>query len=262
MNTSSKNDFMMADAREARTGFLIVVIVHLMLMHIAYFILTETFQFPEILRKPPNEMLNKFAATGELNRFAYYLFTLSGLTFALAYLFMGQSLYRKGYLATTGAFFAVLAGLMQALGFGRWVFLVPWIADLPVEKQQEALLILEAFHRYAGLLVGENLAFLAHGIGGAFMSVQILKNKSIPQFFGWVGLPIHTLIGIYSLEQFGGVFSGLGPFNIMIQILWLSWLLFSAIYMFRGRNKVITLQRRDFGAMALVTLILMVSALG
>ncbi|MCB1326648.1 MAG: DUF4386 family protein [Spirochaetales bacterium] len=219
--------------------FLVASLVHIVLMHVAYFILVDTFQFPEILRAPTVDMLAAYTRQLDINRFAYYVFTLTGFTFILMHLFLYSGFENRGPLAEVGRTFAVLAGLLQALGFGRWVFLVPWIADVVQTndpEQQSALLLLEAFHRYAGILAGENLAFVAHGIAGAAFSVHMLGEKRIAPVFAYLGIPIHALIGLYSLEQFGGSLAILGPANVVFQVLWLAWLLFTAIYLYRSRG--------------------------
>ena len=225
--------------RSAIALFLVTSIVHILLMHVAYFILVDTFQFPEILRAPTVDMLAAYIRELQVNRFAYYIFTLTGFTFVLMHVFLYASFERRGPLAEAGRTFAVLAGLLQALGFGRWVFLVPWIAEVSAgggADQQSALLLLEAFHRYAGILAGENLAFVAHGIAGLAFSIHMLRERRVAPFLAWSGMPVHVLIGLYSLEQFGGSLAALGPLNVVFQVLWLVWLLFTAIYLYRSRG--------------------------
>lgn len=263
MKTNSPNSWNTVLA--ARKLFLIFTIFHIILMHIAYFILAETFQFPEILRKPAEIMLSAFMAKGSINLFSYYLFTLSGFTFIILHLFLYSSLENKSSLIEVGRTFAIIAGLLQALGFGRWVFLVPWIAETISNgsiNNETSLLILEAFHRYVGLLVGENLAFLAHGISGIFFSIHLLREPSAPKFFGIIGIPIHFLIGMYSLEQFGGVFSGLGTWNVVFQVLWLEWLFFTALYLLLSKeNQPKIIKTRDFIVMIFVLTTMLLSTL-
>ncbi|MCB1173147.1 MAG: DUF4386 domain-containing protein [Leptospiraceae bacterium] len=244
---------------QSRTIFLLMTVIHVSLMHAAYFILVETFSFPEILRVPAEDMLAAFQAHAELNRGAYYLFTLSGFSFILVHIFLYHSFGRHSSIAAAGRTLAVIAGLLQSLGFGRWVFLVPWIADVTLthpEQSDTAVLILEAFHLYAGVLAGENLAFLAHGIAGILFCVHMLRDHSVPRFFAVSGIPVHAGIGLYSLEQFGGSFAALGPLNVVFQVFWLLWLLSTAVYLYRGGRQLALIQPGKWGYCSMVVLLI------
>jgi len=124
-----------------------------------------------------------------------------------------------------------LAGLLTSFGFIRWVFVIPELANYAVNHGDVTSLniIIESniklIHSYSGVALGENLAFIFQGLWLVLLAIDLHihhtedKKVAMPPFF--IGLGII----IYSLEQFGGVFSGLGFINIPLQGAWLIWLL-------------------------------------
>ncbi len=127
--------------KKSRKWYLGMVLLHVTIMHVAYFMLSATSDFPEVLRRPPEALLS------------------------------------------IGPIFGVLTGIFQSLGFGRWAFLVPVIArrysEASEQGQQSLLIVLEAFHSYAGVFIGENLAFICQGIWTFLVSIAIINSLSL-----------------------------------------------------------------------------------
>ncbi len=231
------------DIKKIRKAYLGFTLFHVVIMHIAYFILSATFDFPEVLRRHPGDMLNLYTQNLSINILAYYLFTLSGLTFVGLVLILHYCFLERGPELTAASVFGVLTGVFQSFGFGRWAFLVPVIAaryrEASEQGQQTLLMILEAFHAYAGVLVGENLAFVCQGIWTILISVSVIKRTALPRVLGQVGVVIGIFVGSYSLEQFGGVFAVLGILNVAFQIAWLLWLVTIGVYLIKTRDDTV-----------------------
>ncbi len=215
--------------KSIRKWYLGVVIFHVIMMQIAYLILVSTFDFPEVLRRPPEDMLSLYMQNLSINVFAYYLFTLTGFSFIGVVFLLHHSFLKRGPVLSIASVFGVLTGFFQSFGFGRWAFLVPGIAEkypnASDQGRETLLMILEAFHLYAGVLIGENLAFVCQGIWTILVSILILKMIELPKFLGWIGILSGLSVGGYSLEQFGGSFAFLGILNVSFQVTWLFWMI-------------------------------------
>ena len=87
------------------------------------------FDYPDILRRPPNQIFAAFAAGGggELV-LTWYAFVLAALLFvpvSMAYALGSGRLKTGAELAMAAAIIGALAGLLQAMGLLRWVLVVP-----------------------------------------------------------------------------------------------------------------------------------------
>ena len=90
-------------------------------------LLGKRFEYPDILRRPPGEILDRFRAGGSSLILLWWAFMLSGLLFIAAAVVLGQSLGLAGVVPLAVSI-GVLAGLVQMLGLLRWVYLVPSLA--------------------------------------------------------------------------------------------------------------------------------------
>jgi hypothetical protein len=143
--------------------------------------------------------------------------------------------------STTGflaVFFGVLFGLTSSLGFVRWPFLMQHLggiingdtSDISIETLQ---LVYDSFHIYAGVSVGENFAFWFEFLWMFLFSTSLLSKKEVfPKYIARFGQILGIGMLIYSLEQFGGFFSMLGPLNMIVHTAQLAWLLTIAFCLF------------------------------
>jgi hypothetical protein len=90
-------------------------------------VLGKRFDYPDILRRPTPEILERFREGGPSLILLWWGFMLSGFLMIGAVVLLSQALGFGGVLplATT---IGVLAGLVQVLGLLRWVYLVPRLA--------------------------------------------------------------------------------------------------------------------------------------
>ena len=123
-----------------------------------FFLLGRRFDYPDILRRPTEEILSRFQAGGVTLKLLWYGLMLTAALLAPLAVLLGQVLARDGLnvlpVATT---IGVLAAVVQFLGLARWPFLVPGLARAyadPASSQgtREATRVaFEAFHRYLGV---------------------------------------------------------------------------------------------------------------
>lgn len=192
-------------------------------------LLGRRFEYPDILRRPANEILERFRAGGSSLILLWWTFMLSGLLLIPAVVLLGQALGFRGVvpLAVT---VGVLAGLVQMLGLLRWVYLVPSLArtntDPELERgQREAnLAVFRAMHRYLGVGVGEHLGYLFTGIWSALTGVAIIETELIPTWMGWIGIAVGAGLIVGSAEFLGpNEEHGWSLAGAAIPILYIAW---------------------------------------
>lgn len=184
---------------------------------VAYLGLVQVFDFPDILRQSPQEILAKFKENEPLVRGFYYLFAVSHLMLAAAVLVSARALKTAdGPWLTIALAGGVTYAVTQTIGFLRWPFLVPQFANMTIGADSSAtveavLPILEAFHRYAGMAIGENLSFWAMSVWLIGMGITLRSPDIGHRRVGGLWIVTGCAVMVYTFEQFGGPFSLLAP---------------------------------------------------
>lgn len=127
--------------------------------NLPYARLAATFDYPGILRQPPETILAALAAGGPSLIATWYAFAACALIFAP--LAMAQALgqgraQHAPALASAAAIAGAFAGVLQAMGLLRWVLVMPQLATLP-----DATASFTALHAFGGAVIGEHLGQLA-----------------------------------------------------------------------------------------------------
>src|SRR4029078_10213519 len=139
---------------------------------ICFTLLQLLFESPAILRQPTADVLAKFAAGGTSLVAVWYVLTLAAIGFIPLTILVHRVLAERDapVLLRVATAFGLVAGVAQTLGFLRWPFLVPHLAQSYLapgasEAQSGAgALVFEAFHRYAGMAVGEHLGYMSTSV--------------------------------------------------------------------------------------------------
>lgn len=220
------------------TGLLLVVVP--VVFTLCFVLLQAQFEYPAILRQPTDDVLRKFQAGGAPLIAIWYMLTLTALLFVPLAILLHQVLAQtnqSAYLWIALAF-GVIAGLVQTLGFVRWPFLVPHLADVyltpttSVAERAAAAIVFEAFHRYAGVAIGEHLGFLCTAL---WTSLIALALRSWPQFKRWIspaGVLLAVGIALGLLEPVG--WEAAGAINAISYLLWAAWLMVVGVMLLRG----------------------------
>jgi hypothetical protein len=186
----------------------VLLIVAPLWFNATFALLGARFDYPDILRRPTDEILERFHAGGSSLILLWWAFMLSGLLFIAAAVLLGQALGFDGVVvvATT---FGVLAGLVQTLGLLRWVYVVPPLARAhadpaldPAQRAANAALF-RAFHQYLGVGVGEHLGSLLTGAWTLLFGLALVVGTTLPTWLGWPGLVIGAGLAIGSAEYLG-----------------------------------------------------------
>lgn len=231
----------MLDVRVRKTAALALIAVPI-LFNVFFALLAARFEYPDILREPTDYVLTQFQAGGAgLIQLWYGMLAVAVLFVPLAMLMhavMADEGSPRAWLGTATAC-GVVAGAVQALGFLRWVFLVPHLAERfadpnTSEPAREALRVtFEAFHLYAGAGVGEHLGYLFTGSWTLILSVLMLGLAAFPRWLGWLG--IVSAIGIVTgMLEIAGLEMA-GTINALSYVLWSLWMIATGISIWRRR---------------------------
>ncbi len=210
------------------TGLLLIVVP--LAFNVTFFLLQRSFSYPDILRQPPAQILQRFHAGGAPLRRLWYAFTLSAILFLPVPVLVHQ-LFGAGapwYLAV-GTVIGVLASLVQVLGLIRWPFLAPTLAAIYVDpgsspaQRDSAAVTFQAFHHYAGVAVGEHLGYLFTSVWTLLLSLAILQTSVVNPLFGWLGIvpALGVFMGVFEATGFKAA----GVINAISYILWSLWLI-------------------------------------
>ena len=207
----------------------LVLIVAPLWFNANFALLGRRFDYPDILRRPTSEILERFRAGGSSLILLWWTFMLSGLLLIAGAVLLGQVLGFDGVvpLATT---FGVLAGLVQMLGLLRWVYVVPPLARAyadpalgPEQREVEAA-VFRAFHHYLGVGVGEHLGYLFTGIWSVLIGVGVTQGTALPTWLGWPGIVVGAGLVVGSTEFLGpNQEQGWGLAGAAIPLLYVVW---------------------------------------
>jgi len=222
------------------TGSLLIVVP--ILFTLCFTLLQMLFEYPDILRQPAEVILNKFAAGGPGLVAIWYALTLSALLFIPIAVLVHQVVSevdppRYLWVATS---FGVVAGLAQTLGFIRWPFLVPHLAGLylaPTTGEAEraaVIVVFEAFHRYAGVAIGEHLGFLCTGVWTFLVAAALWKTGFIRRWLGILGMILAVGIVVGVFEVAGWELAG--TVNAISYLLWAVWLVIVGVHLLRRKD--------------------------
>ncbi len=207
----------------------VVLIVAPLWFNTTFALLSKRFDYPDILRRPTAEILERFRAGGSSLILLWWTFMLSGLLLIAGAVLLGQVLEFGGIVpvATT---IGVLAGLVQMLGLLRWMYVVPALAraysdpTLGPEQREAHAAVFRALHQYLGVGVGEHLGYLFTGIWSVLIGVGVIQGTALPIWLGWPGVVIGVGLAVGSAEFLGpNQERGWGLAGAAIPLLYIAW---------------------------------------
>jgi hypothetical protein len=210
------------------TGLLLIVVP--ITFNVTFFLLQRAFEYPEILRKPTDYVLQRFKEGGAPLRRLWYAFALSAVLFTPVPVLVQQVfLPDTPWYLVVGTAVGVLAGAVQFLGLIRWSFLVPSLADMYTHPEatqatrDSVVVVFQAFHRYAGVAIGEHLGYIFTSTWTILLCIAIIATDLVNPLYGWLGIvpALGVLMGVF--EETG--FRTAGAINAISYILWSIWLI-------------------------------------
>jgi hypothetical protein len=219
----------------------IVLILTPIAFNIFFTLLSVTFEYPDILRKPTSYVLRHFDAGGSGLVAIWYGFMLTAVLFVPLAILVHKVLTREDtpYMAVATAF-GVIAGVVQFLGLVRWSFLVPYLADTylapassPATREAVAV-VFQAFNQYAGVGVGENLGYLFTGLWTMLVALTMFGSPlPLRGWLGLLGMVSAASILVGTLEPAG--FETAANVVVIGYVLWSIWLALFGIFLLLPR---------------------------
>lgn len=150
-----------------RIGLGIGAISLAVFFNVPFSVLGAIYDYPQILRHPASEALANFAAGGPGLILTWYGFALAALALApmaVALSITGERLSRRPALTIGAAVAGAMAGMAQAIGLLRWVFVIPGLARAHAsgtpDAQAAAERAFDLLNAYGGVAIGEHLGQL------------------------------------------------------------------------------------------------------
>jgi hypothetical protein len=182
--------------------------------NLAFFELGRAFDYPNILRKEPDEILRRFHAGGSGLILRWEALLVSALAMLPLAALVAVALAPPTELAATSIVIGAAAALVQALGLVRWPFAVPELArryvaadaaeaDDAAATRRTIEVVFATLHRLLGVGVGEHLGYLLTGLWTLLVAWSILSTTVLDGWFGFVGIPIGIALLIGTLEFVG-----------------------------------------------------------
>lgn len=170
---------------------------------IAATMLSSTFDWPDILREPADVVLPAFAKGGTGLVLVWFATAWSYAILLVPVLLLPAALDQRHSVALRAATYAGATSVVLSLiGFLRWVFVVPSLAQSYVlgddTTRAATAAAWMAQHQFGGALLGEHLGQLLAIAWSATVSVLILRTRVLPGWAGWAGLAAGL---VYFLNQ-------------------------------------------------------------
>jgi hypothetical protein len=166
-------------------------------------VLSSTFDWPDILRKPADVVLPAFVAGGNSLVWTWFATAWAYGVLLVPMLLLTAALDRRHDLALRVATYAgAVSVVLSLIGFLRWVFVVPALARSYVGGDATTRAAVDAAwtaqHQLGGALLGEHLGQLL-AIGWSLtLSVVIVRSRVLPRWLGMAGLAVSA---VYLLNQ-------------------------------------------------------------
>lgn len=223
----------------------VLLITAVVLSLIPSTLLQMNFNWPDILEEPANVILPEFHEQG-----AGLIYTWLAIAWVFALLILAipmleQLLMREDTPYLKAATFIGLAGsVFSMIGFLRWVFVVPHLADMYMNPaafgttQESVVASFEAVHRYGGNVIGEHLGQSFFSFWMMLVGAAMLKSPMFKAWVGWFGI----LGGVIYLLGQGLLFSFviedfpvLPEGGLIGSFVWLGWMLVVAVFLLRAK---------------------------
>jgi Domain of unknown function (DUF4386) len=177
----------------------------------AFLELGRAFDYPNILRKEPDEILTRFAAGGSGLILRWQALLLSALAMLPLVALLAVVLAAPLALTALSIVVGSAAALVQALGLVRWPFAVPELARRYVAAdgadaaatRASIEVVFATLHRLLGVGIGEHLGYLLTGAWTLLVAGSILAGAVLPGWLGVIGIPIGVALLIGTLEFVG-----------------------------------------------------------
>lgn len=228
------------------TGLLLIL--GAILVNLPYSMLIVNFDYPDILRRPAGEILERFAAGGSSLVWTWLAFAWVGLPILIGILLLPKAIGDDSLPGRAALFFGSVGAFAQMAGLLRWPFVVPVLARLynapqASEATREAVeVVFQAVHHYGGVVMGEHIGQTFTILWMALLSAGMLRSRLFPRW-----LPIAGFIAaiVYTLAQGELLAIAVPGFpvwdlaGLIGSLLWLAWLIALGVLLIRATKEAV-----------------------
>jgi hypothetical protein len=193
---------------EVLTGVLLIVLP--VAYNGLYTMLARSFEYPDILRCPTAEVLERFRAGGSGLILTWWGFAMSAVLLAPTAVLVSASFADANpILLAIAIAIGLLAALVQFLGLIRWPLAVPHLAREMADpsssagKKDAVDVVFQTLNRYLGVAVGEHLGYMFTGLWTALVGIVVIQSDLLHPAFGVIGLVLAPLFLVGSMEFIG-----------------------------------------------------------
>ncbi len=177
----------------------------------AFALLAARFDYPDVLRRPTAEVLERFRAGGSALVLTWWAFALTAVAMVPLVVLLAQAIGDADpALLAVATVTGILAALVQFLGLVRWPFLVPYLAradaqaDASPARREAIDVVFQAANRYLGVAVGEHLGYALTGAWTLLAGIALTQSSVVPSIIGVAGIVVGPVLVLCSLEFVGG----------------------------------------------------------
>jgi hypothetical protein len=161
-------------------------------------VLSSTFNWPDVLREPPGEVLPAFVAGGPSLVWTWFAtawtYAILVVPIMLLPVVLGR---RRDPVLRVATSLGVTSVVLSVIGFLRWVFVVPPLAASYTTGDDTTRAAVDAAwtaqHQFGGALLGEHLGQLLAIAWSVTLSVVVLRTSVLPRWLGATGLVVSAL---------------------------------------------------------------------
>ena len=166
-------------------------------------VLSSTFDWPDVLRRPPDVVLPAFTAGGSSLVWTWFAVAWSYALLTVPILLLPAAIDRRGDpVLRVATWLGAASALLSLVGFLRWVFVVPPLAESYVSGDDGTRAAVAAAwtaqHQFGGALLGEHLGQVLAVAWTVGVSAVVLRTGVLPRWLGAAGLVAGLL---YLLNQ-------------------------------------------------------------
>ena len=213
------------------------------LVNIPYALLVGHFDYPDVLRRPAEMILERFAAGGPDLIVQWLAFAWVGLPLLIAIALLPRALERQESAAVSaGTVFGIVGGVVQMIGLLRWVFVVPMLARLYTDPgtseagRQAVAVTFQTLHQFGGVLLGEHLGQMFTILWMGLISAELLRRPGRSAWLGWAGIAAALVYLAAQAELLATVLPGMPEVpaaGLAGSLLWLGWMLWLGLSLLR-----------------------------
>ena len=158
-------------------------------------VLSSTFEWPDILREPADVVLAAVTQGGTSLVWTWFATAWTYGLLLVPILLLPAALGRSSDPVLRAATYAGATSVVLSLiGFLRWVFVVPPLAESHASGDATTRAAVEAAwtaqHQFGGALLGEHLGQLLVLAWSVTLSIVILRSRVLPRWLGATGLAV------------------------------------------------------------------------